>query len=45
LVVGLLLALAVFVAVDDDSTEVPTPGDGTAPAQEAPADTQAPAEG
>ena len=42
---GLLLALAVFAAIDDDGTEAPTPGDGTAPAQEAPADTQAPAEG
>ena len=45
LVVGLLLALAVFVAIDDDGTEAPTPSDGTAPAQEAPADTQAPADG
>jgi hypothetical protein len=44
LVVGLLLVLAVFVAIDGDGTGDPTPGGGTAPAGDAPAGTQPPAD-
>jgi hypothetical protein len=44
LVVGLLLMVTVVVALDDDSPD-DTPSDGSVPAEEAPADTEAPAEG
>jgi hypothetical protein len=43
LVVGLLLMVAVVFALNDDSVD-DTPNDGTVPAEEAPADTEAPAE-
>lgn len=42
-VVGLLLVLAVFVALSDDPTDTQPPGEGTAPAEDAPAE-DAPAE-